>query len=55
MDEMARLNNSALLLTIDSGSFGNAILNWALGEATGFYEVRILSRDEKKQNDMRLR
>lgn len=40
-----------LLLTGGTGSFGNAVLNRFLD--AGFSEIRIFSRDEKKQDDMR--
>ena len=44
-------NNKTLLITGGTGSFGNAVLNRFLG--TGLKEIRIFSRDEKKQDDMR--
>jgi len=44
-------NNKILLITGGTGSFGNAVLNRFLGTDIG--EVRIFSRDEKKQDDMR--
>lgn len=40
-----------LLITGGTGSFGNAVLNKFLN--TGIEELRIFSRDEKKQDDMR--
>ncbi|ENO9551496.1 UDP-N-acetylglucosamine 4,6-dehydratase/5-epimerase [Escherichia coli] len=40
-----------LLITGGSGSFGNAVLNRFL--STDVKEIRIFSRDEKKQDDMR--
>jgi UDP-N-acetylglucosamine 4,6-dehydratase len=40
-----------LLLTGGTGSFGNAVLRRV--RSVGFDEIRILSRDEKKQDDMR--
>lgn len=40
-----------LLITGGTGSFGNAVLNRFL--TTDIGEIRILSRDEKKQDDMR--
>lgn len=43
--------NKVLLVTGGTGSFGNTIVNRFLG--TGIREIRILSRDEKKQDDMR--
>jgi UDP-glucose 4-epimerase len=44
-------NNKVLLITGGTGSFGNAVLNRYL--KTNIREVRIFSRDEKKQDDMR--
>jgi len=44
--------NKKLLITGGTGSFGNAVLNRFL--ATDISELRIFSRDEKKQDDMRL-
>jgi UDP-N-acetylglucosamine 4,6-dehydratase/5-epimerase len=43
--------NSTLLITGGTGSFGNAVLNRFL--SSDFKEIRIFSRDEKKQDDMR--
>ena len=43
--------NKVLLITGGTGSFGNAVLNRFL--ATDIGEIRIFSRDEKKQDDMR--
>ncbi|WP_151825349.1 polysaccharide biosynthesis protein, partial [Acinetobacter bereziniae] len=40
-----------LLITGGTGSFGNAVLNRFLN--SDFKEIRIFSRDEKKQDDMR--
>lgn len=45
--------NKTLLLTGGTGSFGNAVLNRFLD--TDIKEIRIFSRDEKKQDDMRHR
>ena len=42
-----------LLITGGTGSFGNAVLDRFLD--TGLREIRIFSRDEKKQHDMRLK
>ncbi len=42
-----------LLITGGTGSFGNAVLNRFLN--TDIKEIRIFSRDEKKQEDMRIR
>ncbi|HRP31132.1 MAG TPA: polysaccharide biosynthesis protein [Agriterribacter sp.] len=44
-------NNKKLLITGGTGSFGNAVLTRFLN--TNFEEIRIFSRDEKKQDDMR--
>ena len=44
-------NGKTLLITGGTGSFGNAILNGFLN--SDIKEIRIFSRDEKKQNDMR--
>lgn len=43
--------NKTLLITGGTGSFGNAVLRRFFG--TDIKEVRIFSRDEKKQDDMR--
>lgn len=43
--------NKTLLITGGTGSFGNAVLNRFL--KTDIKEIRIFSRDEKKQDDMR--
>ncbi|HOP11769.1 MAG TPA: polysaccharide biosynthesis protein [Oscillospiraceae bacterium] len=48
---MLQLKNKTLLITGGTGSFGNAVLNRFLETDIG--EIRILSRDEKKQDDMR--
>ena len=42
-----------LLVTGGTGTFGNAVVSMA--RKWGFREIRILSRDEKKQDDMRAR
>jgi UDP-N-acetylglucosamine 4,6-dehydratase len=44
-------DNQVLLITGGTGSFGNAVLRRFLD--SGLREIRILSRDEKKQDDMR--
>jgi UDP-glucose 4-epimerase len=46
-------SNKVLLITGGTGSFGNAVLNRFLD--TDIKEIRIFSRDEKKQDDMRKR
>ena len=48
---MSQFSNRTLLITGGTGSFGNAVLNRFL--TTDIGEIRILSRDEKKQDDMR--
>ena len=45
--------NKILLITGGTGSCGNAVLNRFLD--TEIKEIRIFSRDEKKQHDMRVR
>ena len=45
--------NKTLLITGGTGSFGNAVLRRFLNSE--FREIRIFSRDEKKQDDMRKR
>ena len=44
-------DGKTLVITGGTGSFGNAVLNRFL--ATNIGEIRIFSRDEKKQDDMR--
>lgn len=46
-------DQKTLLITGGTGSFGNAVLKRFLN--TGIKEIRIFSRDEKKQEDMRIR
>src|SRR5690242_16532175 len=46
------LQGQVLLITGGTGSFGNAVLRRFLNEDVG--EIRVFSRDEKKQEDMRL-
>ena len=48
---MKIFNNQILLITGGTGSFGNAVLDKFLD--SGIKEIRIFSRDEKKQDDMR--
>lgn len=50
---MSTFNRKVLLITGGTGSFGNAVLNRFLD--TDIAEIRIFSRDEKKQDDMRKR
>jgi UDP-N-acetylglucosamine 4,6-dehydratase len=46
------MKNKTLLITGGTGSFGNAVLKKFLD--TDINEIRIFSRDEKKQHDMRV-
>ena len=46
------LENKILLITGGTGSFGNAVMNRFLN--SNIKEIRIFSRDEKKQHDMRV-
>jgi UDP-N-acetylglucosamine 4,6-dehydratase len=46
------IQNKVLLITGGTGSFGNAVLQRFLA-TDHFNEIRIFSRDEKKQDDMR--
>jgi len=48
---MSIFNDKTLLITGGTGSFGNAVLRRFLN--TDIKEIRIFSRDEKKQDDMR--
>ena len=48
---MSVFDNATLMITGGTGSFGNAVLNRFLDTDIG--EIRIFSRDEKKQDDMR--
>ena len=48
---MGLFTDKTLMITGGTGSFGNAVLNRFL--ATDIGEIRIFSRDEKKQDDMR--
>ena len=50
---MSAFKGKTLLITGGTGSFGNAVLNRFLDTDIG--EIRIFSRDEKKQDDMRHR
>ena len=47
-----QIKDKVLLITGGTGSFGTAVLNRFL-ETDHFKEIRIFSRDEKKQDDMR--
>ena len=48
---MSHFENKTLLITGGTGSFGNAVLERFLDTDIG--EIRVFSRDEKKQDDMR--
>lgn len=50
---MVEFDNKKILITGGTGSFGTAVLNRFL--QAGVAEIRIFSRDEKKQDDMRKR
>ena len=50
---MKEFRGKKLLITGGNGSFGNAVLRKVLDSE--FDEVRVFSRDEKKQDDMRKR
>lgn len=48
---MSKFKNKTLMITGGTGSFGNTVLKHFLTSDIG--EIRIFSRDEKKQDDMR--
>ncbi|MDO4207685.1 MAG: polysaccharide biosynthesis protein, partial [Lachnospiraceae bacterium] len=48
---MSIFTGKTLMITGGTGSFGNAVLDRFLDTDIG--EIRIFSRDEKKQDDMR--
>ena len=48
---MSIFSGKTLMITGGTGSFGNAVLNRFLD--TDIKEIRVFSRDEKKQDDMR--
>ena len=48
---MIDFSEKTLLITGGTGSFGNAVLQRFL--ETSIKEIRVFSRDEKKQDDMR--
>lgn len=50
--DMSVFDDKILLITGGTGSFGNAVLRRLLNSR--FKEIRIFSRDEKKQEDMRI-
>ena len=45
-------DGSILMITGGTGSFGQTVLNRFL--STGVREIRVFSRDEKKQEDLRI-
>ena len=51
--DLNRFRGKVLLITGGTGTFGNAIVD--MGSKTGVSEIRVFSRDEKKQDDMRKR
>ena len=48
---MSAFNGATLMITGGTGSFGNTVLKHILETDIG--QIRIFSRDEKKQDDMR--
>ena len=48
---MSAFNGAILMITGGTGSFGNTVIKHFL--TTDIGEIRIFSRDEKKQDDMR--
>jgi len=54
MEKILKAKQSILLITGGTGSFGNAVLNRYL-DTNHYSEIRIFSRDEKKQDDLRKR
>ena len=48
---MSLFKGKTLMITGGTGSFGNVVLNRFLQTDIG--EIRVFSRDEKKQDDMR--
>ena len=48
---MSLFKDKTLMITSGTGSFGNVVLNRFLNTDVG--EIRVFSRDEKKQDDMR--
>ena len=45
--------NKIILITGGTGSFGSSMVRFLLKKKINFKEIRILSRDEKKQDDLR--
>ena len=52
MNSETKFADRTLLISGGTGTFGNAVLHRFL--QTDIAEIRIFSRDEKKQHDMRL-
>jgi UDP-glucose 4-epimerase len=46
-------NNKIILITGGTGSFGSAFVDYLIKKKINFKEIRIFSRDEKKQDDFR--
>jgi UDP-glucose 4-epimerase len=46
-------NNTIILVTGGTGSFGSAFVDYLIKKKINFKEIRIFSRDEKKQDDFR--
>jgi len=53
MSDKSSFSGKTLLITGGTGSFGNAVLDRFIGTDVG--QIRVFSRDEKKQDDMRRR
>ena len=51
---MKNIKKATILITGGTGSFGNAVIDKIINDKS-FIEIRIFSRDEKKQDDMRLK
>ncbi len=51
---MKKIKKARILITGGTGSFGNAVIDKIINDKS-FIEIRIFSRDEKKQDDMRLK
>ena len=50
---MAEFEGKTILVTVGTGSFGGYFVNYLLDK--NFDEIRVFSRDELKQEEMRLR
>lgn len=53
MNDSTTFKDKTLMITGGTGSFGNTVLKHFMN--TDLAEIRIFSRDEKKQDDMRHR